>query len=179
MKKKKLALLERLMQDFLEFEDHEDFSIFTSEELGTEMDVLRGMHTEFSSEMVEVLGEYFFLPLETEDIWYFTSVFTIIEQIPDLLLEEMGATISRLNYYLPMGAFVLGGDQTGTLIYRYTVPVLSSHDEEVQFDMIRSAADAAFYCAEEFAGYLLLLSQGKAGYRDIIGAIEAKNHTEA
>ena len=179
MKQKKLALLKRLEQDFSTFEDHEDFSIFTSEELGTEMDVLRGMHVEFSSEMIDVLGEYFFLPLPTEEIWYFTSVITITDHLQELFLEEMGATISRLNYYLPTGAFVLGGETGRSLLYRYTIPVVAAHGEDMQFDMLRSAADAAFYSAEAFAGYLVLLNQGKISAMDIISAIEAGGQTEA
>ena len=100
---KKLALLKRLEEEFSDYEDIEECSIFDHEELNSDMDVLRGMHTSFSSELVGVLGEYLFMPIPSEDVLYFSVIYTVTDLVPEFYVEELAATIARLNFSLPFG----------------------------------------------------------------------------
>ena len=165
---KKLALLKRLEEEFADYDDVEDCSIFDHEELKSDMDILRGIHTGFSSDLVGVLGEYLFMPIPSEDVLYFSVIYTITDLVPEFYVEELAATIARLNFALPFGAFVIGGEKDRTLAYKLTVPIMANLSEDQQFEEMMAAFDAAYFTADRMTGYLLLLIRGEATMAEVL-----------
>ena len=79
MSDRKKQLLNRLENFFKNDEDVEEASIFTAEELGTPMDMLRVLVAGYGPELIEVLAEYSFIPFEgADEVWYFSSIITIM-----------------------------------------------------------------------------------------------------
>lgn len=71
------------------------------------MPILTTLHTNLGYQNNEVMGEFYFLPLYTENqqFHYFTVVMTLDEEVPEEKYEEMVRAANMINYYLPVGAF--------------------------------------------------------------------------
>ena len=79
MDDRKRKLLKELENFFREDEDIDEASLFTAEELEAPMDMLRVLVTGYGPGLIDILAEYSFIPLpsESDEIWYFSSVFTL------------------------------------------------------------------------------------------------------
>ncbi|MCR5000441.1 MAG: YbjN domain-containing protein [Lachnospiraceae bacterium] len=143
-----------------------ELSIFTAEELGAPMDILRVEISGFGVDFVSVLGEFFFMPFEETDILYFTSVITITGTLEKDAVPDMTEAVSRMNYYLPFGCFAIG-EEDKNLIYKYTVPVMSENDEEKK-KFIAGACDSAIGMAENFEGYLKLILRNEMSVEEVL-----------
>ena len=73
---KKSKLLEELKKKLEESGNFGEMSVFTAKELDAPMDILRAEIPEFGSDLVSLLGEFFFLPIEDEGRVYFSTVIT-------------------------------------------------------------------------------------------------------
>ena len=160
MSDRKKALLERLEAFFGNDEAVEEATIFTGEELGTPMDVLRVLVPDYGAGLLEILGEFSFLPLEgPEEVLYFSSLLTLMINIPEAAVPALSAAISKLNFYLPYGNFCLSKD--GTILVYKTVSVLrADHDDEILYEDMELAADTALLIPEK---HLYLLQQVAEG----------------
>ncbi len=171
MENRKEELLRTL---YARLEGYEDFSrtaYFKADELNAPMDVIRAMIPEFGSELTDVLGEFFFLPIGEEDakaaaldgtdeLWFFTTVITVSDSLPPDSAEEIAATVARLNYMLPCGCYAMGNTDS-TLVYRMSVPILANDEPDKQERELVSAVNLALMTAERFVGYLVLIAEGK------------------
>ncbi len=156
MNERKKAWLERLEAFFQNDESVEEATIFTGEELGTPMDVLRLLVPDYGAGMLDILAEYSFLPVgEPEEIMYFSSVLTLLIEIPAGAVPALSIAISKLNFYLPYGSFCLSKDGT-MLIFKNVSLLRSDHDDEKIYESIELAADNALFIPEK---YLYLLQQ--------------------
>jgi hypothetical protein len=156
MNDRKRALLERLEAFFQNDEDVEEAMIFTGEELGTSMDVLRVLVPDYGAGLLDILGEYSFLPVEgSEEIMYFSSVLTLMVNIPGEAVPALSIAISKLNFYLPFGSFCLSKDGA-MLVFKNISLLRSDHDDEKLYEDMELAADNALYIPER---YLFLLQQ--------------------
>ena len=160
MNEKKRELLNALVSELNEAEDLEQTSLFTAEELGTPADVVRTMITDVGTELISVLGEFFFMPYEDEEVLYFAAAVTISEELPAENMAELESAAVRVNTMIPCGCFATGitGDR---LIYRYTAPFLASFDTADQVSMMLTAVGAVMDTLDRFTGYLSLVADGK------------------
>ncbi|MBQ7724471.1 MAG: hypothetical protein IJT63_02570 [Lachnospiraceae bacterium] len=163
---KKKKLLEALETTLKGEEGIGELSIFTAEELGSPVDILRVEVAGFGVDLVSVLAEFMFMPFEEEDILFFTSVITITGSLEKDALPDIAELISKMNYFLPFGCFALGDDDK-TLIYKYTVPVMAKKDDEKKALMAR-AADGAIGIAETFEGYIKLVIKNEMSVNDVL-----------
>ena len=76
MNKKKRELLNLLVSELEDAEDMEQTSLFTAEELNAPADAVRTLINEVGTEFISVLGEFFFLPYEDEEVLYFATAMT-------------------------------------------------------------------------------------------------------
>ena len=81
MNEKKRKMLNVLIEELDESEDFEEISLFTAEELGAPADIARALISDVGSELIDVLGEFLFMPYEDEEMLYFTSVITLTDEI--------------------------------------------------------------------------------------------------
>jgi len=169
-KEKKIKLLEALIRELQESEEIQDMSLFTEEELDAPVDVARAMIVEMGTELVDVLGEFFFLPLENEEVLYFVSSITVMEEIPLDKQMDLAIAVARLNSLIPCGAFAMGNGGEN-LIYRYTVPVSAELDEEVKMTMLLTAVDTAIQEVDRFIAFLMLVAAGELSVDDMMSLL--------
>ena len=101
-------------------------------------DLLRAEHPEVGSRGDEVLGEYYFLPSLTEQVNVMNLVvsMTITDDLSSEAGERIQRAITKINYVLPFGGFVLNETEE-ILSYRYVISYFE--DEEVDY-MVRKAS---------------------------------------
>ena len=159
MSEEKRKLLNRFAETINDGEDIEDASVFTAEELGTPMDVVRCRISEAGADLVDMLGECYFLPVEGDDL----SVFTIMVTVIDEMKEEtrfLADAAARLNYFLPVGGFGIDDDDNG-LVYKYSVHILNSLSDEDKMTTMLTAFNAAVGVIDKFEGCLMLVATGE------------------
>lgn len=83
--------------------------------------ILTTLHQNMGVSSNEVMGEFYFLPLneEKQKFHYFCSVITMHEAVPKDRYEDLIKAASMLNFYLPVGAFVVEKDG-GVLAFKHT-----------------------------------------------------------
>lgn len=170
MEERKRRLLEGLWEQLKEQEFIGEGSLFTADELGAPMDVLRAEIAEFGVELTSVLGEFFFIPLDDEGILYFSVVITLLNEAPKEAAADIAAAASRLNYYLPCGAYALGNDDR-TLVYRNTLPLSADISDEALLKCMFTAADVAVGAAEGTEGSLRLVIKNEISVEEMVAML--------
>ncbi len=178
MKERTKELLKALEEELRNNDMIGEMSIFTSEELNTPSDMLRAEIADFGTNAQSVLGEFLFLPIEDEELYHFVSVINLTFTLDKAAAEEAARAISRLNFYLPIGGFALGGEDDSNLVFKYGVPVLTDADIEIQKKTIFAAADRALLYAERYEAYLNLILEDGASLEDLLGETD-ENEEEA
>ena len=166
MNERKQELLEALEEELKNNDMIGEMSFFTAEELNSPSDMLRAEVAEFGTTGQSVLGEFLFLPIEDEELYHFVSVINLTFTLDPAASEEVARAISRLNYYLPIGGFSLGGENDSNLVFKYGVPVLADADIELQKKTLFAAADRALLYGERFEAYLRLVIEDGASLED-------------
>lgn len=171
MKDRKKKLLKRLEGFFKNDEMAEEVSIFTAEELGAPMDILRVFVTGYGPGLIDVLAEYSFIPLEgAEEVWYFSSVITIMTDIPEDGVVPLSAAIAKLNFFLPYGSFCISGDGD-MLVYRSVTALRTDHDDEKLYEDIELSADTALLAAEDQTLLLIQVAEGELFLDDYLAGL--------
>ena len=167
MNEKKRELLNLLVSELENAEELEQTSLFTAEELGAPADAVRTLINEIGTELISVLGEFFFMPYEDEDVLYFATAITISEDIPADCRLDLEEAVARINSIIPCGGFATGtsGDR---LIYRYTAPFLAKQDAEEQKVLMLTAVNAAMETVDRFVGYLTLAASGDMSSEEVM-----------
>ncbi len=171
----KKELLDALEARFKADGDIGEVLMFTSKELGSSMDVLRAEITEFGPDLMNVLGEFFFMPFDDEGLMFFTSVITLSNSVPKEAVPDIEAAIARLNYYMPCGCYALG-DEDKNLVYRYTSILLTNEEKDKLTEAVSSAAYSAISVAEKFMGYLLLVLKNEITVEQMVKMILGTNN---
>jgi hypothetical protein len=170
MDERKLELLKQLEAYFKNDEGTEDISIFTKEELGTSMDVLRALITDYGTELTDVLAEFSFLPLQDTEVLYFNTVLTIRVDVPKEGVAALSGAVSRLNFYLPYGSFAISSDGS-LLIYKSCSAFPSNWDGQKLYELIETSADTALFVAESHIGTLSDIADGKMSLSEFIDTL--------
>ena len=167
MNERKQELLKALEEELKNNDMIGEMSLFTAEELNSPSDMLRAEVADFGTTGQSVLGEFLFLPIEDEELYHFVSVINLTFSLDPAASEEVTRAASRLNYYLPIGGFALGGENDANLVFKYAVPVLADADSELQKKTIFAAADRALLYGERFEAYLSLILQDGVSLEDL------------
>ena len=171
MADRKQALLKRLEGFFKEDETIEEASLFSAEELGTPMDMVRVLVTDYGPGLTDILAEYSFIPFEEADeVWYFSSVLTIDTDIPKEGVSALSCAIAKLNFYLPYGNFALSGDGR-MLVYRSVAALRSDSDDEALYKDIELAADTALLVPEQYVELLSQVADGSLLLNDFLSTL--------
>ena len=171
MSDRKKQLLERLETFFVNDEEVEEASIFTAEELGTPMDILRVLVTGYGPGLIDALAEYSFVPFEgPQEVWYFSSVITIMTDIPKDGVLPLSGAIARLNFFLPYGSFSISRDGT-MLVYKAVTALRADHDDEKLYEDIELAADTALLVAEDQTLLLTQVANGELLLNDYLESL--------
>lgn len=146
--------------------DFEEMSLFTAEELETEMDVLRVLETGYGSALTEALGEFFFRPSADEDMMMFSAVITLTNQLDKKYTPLLAHGISMLNFYLPCGGFAINSPET-TLVYRLNQVVYTSMSDEEMLRQMKTCVSLAFAAPEQYVGMLLKMAEGGVSMKQL------------
>ena len=171
MDERQRELLKRLETFFSEDEDIEEASLFTKEELNAPVDVLRVLALDYGPRLMDLLAEFSFLPLgEEQEIFYFSSVLTISMNVPKEGIPALAGAISRLNFYLPFGAFCLSQDGS-MLIFKTAVPMAAGQSDDAIYQAMEIAADASILIPESYTDLLLRIAEGNLLLDDFIATL--------
>ncbi len=172
-KDRKRTLLKRLEEFFKNDETVEEASLFTKQELKAPMDVLRVLVTDYGAGLNDILAEYSFLPLGEEDeIWYFSGVLTIRMNVPHEGVMPLSVAVSRLNFYLPAGAFAVSADGT-TLIYKNVSLIRTDRSDDLIYEDMELLSDTALLIPENFVYSLIEVSQGGLTLKQFLETLPA------
>ena len=130
--------------------------------------------TGFGSDLRNILGEFFFLPFEADEVIYFTTVLTITGSVREDVTADLSNAIARLNYYMPCGCFALG-DHDSNLIYRFAVPIVGAETKAKQEQAVSMAANTAIMVAEKFEGYLKLVMNNEITVDEMVEMTQRGN----
>ncbi|MBR1876373.1 MAG: hypothetical protein IJ805_04625 [Lachnospiraceae bacterium] len=163
-------LLNAFVEEINNDEQISDASLFDADELGIEASVARCAINELGFDLMTVLGEFFFLPYEKEEMLYFSAVITIADEYDKSVLKDLEAAVSRINSFLPVGAFSTGPDGK-TLVYRYTIPVPGDMKQKDQLSLMLTASDDAISVSDIYMGYLLLVMAGDLNPEEMMDSV--------
>ncbi len=164
-------LLEALEEILNENEHTGEVSMFTAEELGAPMDILRAELTEFGPDLESVLAEFFFIPAENEDTMFFTTVITLSSTVPKEAVPDVAAAAARIDYYLPAGSFALG-ENDENLIFRHTALIDRGDDIKHQTAAVSKASLTSFSVAASFFGYLLMVMKDEITVEEAVNMLK-------
>ncbi|MBQ9437005.1 MAG: hypothetical protein IJU50_01610 [Lachnospiraceae bacterium] len=171
MEERKRKLLKRLEKELAKDEEFEETSLFTAEELNAPMDVLRALVTEYGMGLMDVLAECSFLPIkEAEEVWYFSVVLTLSMNVPASGMTPLAKAISRLNFYLPCGAFCLSKDGK-MLIYKLVLPCRTDAEEDTLFNQMKLGLETALLVPESYTDLLMRVLDGRLALADFMEAL--------
>ena len=174
MSDRKNELLEALEAQLKEDDDFGEMSIFTGEELGTPMNMLRAEIPDFGPDLVSVLSEFFFLPIEDEDNLLFTTVISLSNTVPPEAAPDVAAAAARVNYLLPCGCFALGNEDKN-FVYKNTAVLSNKDSKDEQLKEIKRSVDASLGSAETFYSYLLPVFKNDITVDEMINMLNGGN----
>ena len=147
---KRHELLQRLCE---ELNTAEIAAVIRQEEKAPEM--VSAILDELGDGDADILGDFFFRPLETEDdeVQYFSTVITISDEIPDDKLAALYESIAYVNFALPAGCFSIDKDHR-FLCFVLSVPLPMELEEEALFAEMDLSAGNALAIADSYVGIL-------------------------
>lgn len=158
MKVNDRELLNKLADELNKVEDIEEASVFTSEELGTAMDMVRCLIKETGADLIDTMGECFFLPLDEEaEVSYFTTMITIIDEMDPEDSVHLAEAVARINFFLPVGSFAIDDEDRG-LIFKYAVPVMNDASDEDKMKSMLTAVNVSLGVVDKYEGFLMLVA---------------------
>lgn len=161
---KRHALLEDLSG---ELNASEIAAILHQEEGAPEM--VSAMLDEMGDGDMEITGDFFFRPLETEEdeVQYFISLFNIADEIPKDRLTDLFEAISYINFSLPAGNFNIDKDHR-FLSFILSVPLPMGLEDEALFREMDLAVGNALAIADSYAGILSDVLNGKENAESVV-----------
>ncbi len=168
---RKQKLLEALEAEFKKDEGIGEMSLFTKKELNAPMDILRAEIADFGSDLVSVLGEFFFLPFEADEVLFFSSMITLSSTVPMEAVPDVAAAVARLNYYIPNGCYALGNEDRN-LVFRDTLTLKGDADIKDQGTAIMISADNAIMTAERYETHLRLLLKNEITVMEMVDMLK-------
>ena len=158
-REEKRNLLNRLAGELGQPEDVERASLFTAEELEAPMDVVRCLITETGADLLDLLAECFFLPVQDEeDVMYFNIMVTLIQEMKDDI-APLAEALSRLNIFLPIGCFAV--DEENGVVFKISVPMLYRTPDEDKMTTMLTAFDTAMGILDKYESYIMLVATGE------------------
>lgn len=170
MTEKRHALLESLNE---ELNAAEIAAVIREEEGAPEM--VSAMLDELGDGDMEVLGDFFFRPFETEEdtTQYFSAVITITDEIPGERLAELYEAISYVNFSLPAGCFSIDKDHR-FFCFVLSIPLPVEMEDPALFEEIDLAVGNAFAIADAHIGILSDVLSGKENADGVVAFLGGK-----
>lgn len=126
-------------------------------------DILTILHSELGSEGDEILSECFFLPTEEDSpIQYFTTIYTITDELDAAHLGELFEAIAYLNFHLPYGAFGVDLEKK-SLIFKLCAPLAIEVEGDELYREMDIIIGNSMLIVDSFAVPLLGINEGLSG----------------
>ena len=130
-------------------------------------DILYVEHMGAGGDQKEVLGSYYFLPADTEgpQLHKFLIGISITEELHSWSLELIQEAIAKINFLLPVGAFVI--DIKGkTLSYRLGLPFHPEEEPQRMMDVIGYYLVESMQYVSLWMDSLIYLDEGRISYEE-------------
>ena len=138
-----------------------------SESIPTHM--LNVLHTNTGNEEEEVMGEYYFLPIEEENAKFhmFCTVMTLSEEVLEDKFDELGRAANLLNFYLPVGSIVFSKPEQ-IMAFKYTSLIPMGASEEEALNMIDGNIGLSLHLVNQYVDVLMKLSRSEITFTDFL-----------
>ena len=161
MKDKNRELLNALAAELNNAEDVEEASLFDAKELDTGFDLVRCLIRETGADLIDTLGECFFLPLDEDaELSYFTTLITVIDEMDPEDSVRFADAVARINFFLPAGAFAIDDEDRG-LVFKYAVPVMNDAADADKMKSMLNAFNVSLSVVDKYEGALMLVATGE------------------
>ncbi|MBE5913403.1 MAG: hypothetical protein E7274_05035 [Pseudobutyrivibrio ruminis] len=156
--KRERQLLKLLLADMEEA--HMEPEYFENAVPQSNTDMIRTFHPYYGEVEEGIIGEYYFMPSgASKDMYYFTAVMTLANDIDPKYIPVVTEAISKLNFYMPVGSFVL--NKTGDILAFKVSEILSNDiDIESSVKLMNLASSHAIQLPERYVQVLLQLADG-------------------
>ena len=130
-------------------------------------DILYIEHPGAGNDGNEVLGSYYFLPPDEETplMHKFVLGLTVTEELHSWNLDLMEKAVTKINYLLPLGAFVIDQKET-TLTYRIGLPFLPDETTDRMLEVIGYYLVESMQYVSLWMDSLLYLNEGRISYNE-------------
>lgn len=134
--------------------------------------ILNVLHTGLGYAEDEVMGEYYFLPIQEENAKFhlFSSMLTLSEDMPEEKYEEMGRAVNILNFYLPVGAFVFSKPEK-IMAFKYTSLIPVEFSEEEALNSIDGNIGMSLHLVDQYLDVLMKLMNGELAFEDFLDTL--------
>lgn len=145
------------------------------EDIPTHM--LNVLHTELGHSEEEVMGEYYFLPIDDENAKFhlFSSMLTMTEDMPEDKYDEMGRAANLLNFFLPIGSFVFSKPEK-IMAYKYTTFIPKSFTEEETINLIDGHISMSLHLVDQYLDVFMKLMHGNIAFEDFMASLPKAYH---
>lgn len=132
-------------------------------------DSIMVLHTDLGEGKANALGEYYFFPsVEDEpEQQRFIVTLTVADDVTQENAELLKRAISRINYELPFGAFVMDPKEE-LLSYRYTSICDADTPQEQLLSMMNYNITTALYLTAQWVLPILELQAGMRTYEEFL-----------
>lgn len=146
--------------------------ILRGPEDGAPVHMLNVLHTELSFEEEEVMGEYYFVPLDDQQSQFhmFTSMLSLTESMPDDKYDILGKAANLLNFYVPAGAFVFSKPEH-IIAFKHTslIPINATEDEAIK--LIDGNMSLSLKVVGRYLDVFMKLMKGKLDFDDFMATL--------
>jgi len=131
------------------------------------MHILTTLHKEIGLRGEEITGEFSFLPVLTgEDrMHYFSSVFTLSENMGEERYPLLAQAAGILNLWLPIGAVAFSLENS-SICFKYNAMIREDSTPEEAFDVINAAVGTSLKYTAIYADIFLDMEEGEAGMEE-------------
>ena len=140
-------------------------------------DAVIAEHPEVGDSHTELLGEYYFLPLEAEEmeLQHFVTALTVLDDMEPDSSERMTEAIAKINYMLPEGAFQISPDGE-ILSYRYVSVMPADLPHEKMFIRMRKQIASALENTALWSDMLLSVDAGTVSFEEFMDFFRQRYH---
>jgi hypothetical protein len=159
-------VLEKLRQAF---DSLGEAAILRDPAEGLSTHMLNVLHTELGTSGEEIMGEYYFLPVNDENTQFhlFSSVLTLSEEMPEERFEIMCNAANVMNFFLPAGSLVFS-KQDGIMAYKFNSLIPGSATEDQALVIIDGNIGLVLNLMDKYADAIMKLLRDEINFEDVL-----------
>ncbi len=132
-------------------------------------DVLSVLITNVGPDSDEIMGEFLFVPLPSDEgVMYFSAGIALEDEVPILHLDTLCEAMAAVNFIIPVGNFSLHGS---SLYFKFSQPIPTSFAKEDIQALVELAVAHSLDVAGQYVSSLLRVANGKETLETFVSAL--------